>query len=30
MEIRQQMVDEIMKAKSFCTFLADQYGNYVI
>jgi len=29
-EIRSLMVSEIMQAKSFCSYLADQYGNYVI
>ena len=24
------MVDEIMQAPSFCGYLADQYGNYVV
>ena len=28
--IRSQMVDEIMQAPSFCGYLADQYGNYVV
>ena len=29
-EIRSLMVSEIMQAKSFCSYLADKYGNYVI
>lgn len=29
-DIRSQMVAEIMKARSFKEYLADQYGNYVI
>ena len=29
-EIRQKMVAEIQSADSYCPYLMDQYGNYVI